>query len=113
MHLLNIGTTSTETEYADRPYAQRLSYLPSMQKDIMLIITRKQNEKIIINKEITITISRIHANKVRIGIEGPRSTIVEREEIFLANHENQILRNRQESDRDRDQTIQNTETPST
>jgi len=37
----------------------------------MLVLSRKKNESIVINNEITITIVEIRGDKCRIGIEAP------------------------------------------
>jgi len=47
----------------------------------MLVLSRKQNEAIIINGDIRITVVRIHGHQVRIGIEAPDSVRIFREEL--------------------------------
>jgi len=48
----------------------------------MLVLTRKENQKIYINgEEIVITICRIISDKVRIGIDAPKNITIEREEL--------------------------------
>lgn len=49
----------------------------------MLVLSRKLNEKIIINGDITITVVKIDRNQVRIGIEAPGDVPVYREELLL------------------------------
>lgn len=48
----------------------------------MLVLSRKLNEKIVINGDITVTIVKIDRNQVRIGIEAPGHVPVYREEIM-------------------------------
>jgi carbon storage regulator len=48
----------------------------------MLVLSRKLNEKIIINGNITITVVKIDRNQVRLGIEAPGEIPVYREEIL-------------------------------
>lgn len=48
----------------------------------MLILTRKKDEKIIINDNITITIVELDNNQVKLGIEAPVQIEVHREEIY-------------------------------
>jgi carbon storage regulator len=47
----------------------------------MLVLTRKENERIFIDGKIIITVCRISKDKVRIGIEAPKDITIEREEI--------------------------------
>ncbi len=46
----------------------------------MLVLSRKKNESIVIDEKIRITIVEIRAGKTRLGIEGPMSMSVHREE---------------------------------
>ncbi len=48
----------------------------------MLVLTRKQNEGILIGNEIKITLIDIDGDKVRLGIEAPRNVRVIREELL-------------------------------
>lgn len=56
----------------------------------MLLLTRKINEKIIINDNIIITIKVIDKNKVQLGFEAPSNVTIDREEIHKQkqNHDN-------------------------
>lgn len=47
----------------------------------MLVLSRKLNEKIVIDGGIVITVVKIDRNQVRIGIEAPSHVGVFREEI--------------------------------
>jgi carbon storage regulator len=51
----------------------------------MLVLSRKLNEKIVINGDIVVTVVKIDRNQVRIGIQAPGSVPVYREEILPAN----------------------------
>jgi carbon storage regulator len=48
----------------------------------MLVLSRKLNEKIVIDGEIIVTVVKIDRNQVRIGIEAPGHVPVFREEIL-------------------------------
>lgn len=50
----------------------------------MLIITRRQGERIMIGEDIVITVLEVSGGSVRIGVEAPRSTPVFREELLAA-----------------------------
>jgi carbon storage regulator len=47
----------------------------------MLVLSRKLNEKIVINGDIVVTVVKIDRNHVRLGIEAPGHVPVFREEI--------------------------------
>ena len=47
----------------------------------MLVLTRKQNEKLHIGDDIVITIVRARGNSIRIGIEAPTSVNIRRGEL--------------------------------
>ncbi|MCG8450400.1 MAG: carbon storage regulator [Pirellulales bacterium] len=47
----------------------------------MLVLTRKQNEKIRIGDSITITVLRMKGKSIRLGIEAPHSVSVIRGEL--------------------------------
>jgi carbon storage regulator len=48
----------------------------------MLVLSRKLNEKIVIDGGIVVTVVKIDRNQVRIGIEAPSHVRVFREEII-------------------------------
>ena len=48
----------------------------------MLVLTRKQSEKIRIGDDVTLTVVRIDGNKVRIGIEAPGDVVIRRDELI-------------------------------
>ncbi len=49
----------------------------------MLVLTRKGNQSIMIGDEIEVSVLAIMGEKVRIGIEAPRSVPVFRKEVYL------------------------------
>jgi carbon storage regulator len=52
------------------------------QEACMLVLSRKKNEQIVINDEITIVVVEIREDKVRIGVEAPKAIPVHRREVF-------------------------------
>jgi carbon storage regulator len=49
----------------------------------MLVLTRKSNQSIMIGDEIEVSVLAIMGEKVRIGIEAPRSVPVFRREVYV------------------------------
>jgi carbon storage regulator len=52
----------------------------------MLVLSRKKNESIIINNDITVTVVEIRGDKVRLGIIAPKDVPVHRQEVYDAIH---------------------------
>jgi carbon storage regulator len=50
----------------------------------MLVLSRKKNEKIVINESIVITVVDVRGDRVRIGIDAPRDVPIHRQEIHEA-----------------------------
>ena len=50
----------------------------------MLVLSRKKNESIVINNDITIVVVEIRGDKVRLGIEAPKEVPVHRREVYDA-----------------------------
>ncbi|NCA11959.1 carbon storage regulator [bacterium] len=50
----------------------------------MLVLSRKKDESIVINNDITIVVVEIRGDKVRLGVEAPREVPVHRREVFEA-----------------------------
>ena len=48
----------------------------------MLVLSRKKNESIVINNDITVTVVEIRGDKVRLGIVAPKEVPVHRQEIY-------------------------------
>src|SRR5437764_7922231 len=49
---------------------------------IVLVLTRRANQSIMIGHEIVVTVLEVRGDQVRLGIKAPRSIDVHREEIF-------------------------------
>jgi len=50
----------------------------------MLVLSRKKDECIVINNDITIVVVEIRGDKVRLGVEAPKEVPVHRREVFEA-----------------------------
>ena len=48
----------------------------------MLVLSRKEGDKVIINDDITVTVLSVTKDHVRLGFEAPRSVPVYREEVY-------------------------------
>ena len=48
----------------------------------MLVLTRKQNEVIVIDGHITVKVLRVKGNAIRLGIDAPKSVSVRRGELL-------------------------------
>ncbi len=58
----------------------------------MLVLTRKEGEKIFISPNIYITLVRIEWGKARIGIEAPQSATILRTEIMTEEDKRQLIK---------------------
>ena len=56
----------------------------------MLILSRKKNEAIIINDDISIVIVEIRGDKCRLGIDCPKEVPVHRKEVWEAIHRDEM-----------------------
>ena len=50
----------------------------------MLVLSRKKNESIVINNDITIVVVEIRGDKVRLGVDAPKEIPVHRREVYDA-----------------------------
>jgi carbon storage regulator len=50
----------------------------------MLVLTRKEDESIMIGDSIEIKVLELRENQVKLGIEAPRSIPVHRKEVYLS-----------------------------
>ena len=53
-------------------------------RNVMLVLSRKKNESIVINNDITIVVVEIRGDKVRLGVEAPKEVPVHRREVYDA-----------------------------
>lgn len=56
----------------------------------MLVLSRKKNESIVINDDITIVVVEIRGDKVRLGVEAPKEVPVHRREVYDAIRRNDV-----------------------
>jgi carbon storage regulator len=54
----------------------------------MLVLTRRPGEEIVIDGDIRVTVVSVKGDRIRLGIDAPRSVVVDRQEI----HERRRLR---------------------
>ena len=50
----------------------------------MLVLSRKAQEAIVIDNEITVTVLEVRGNHIRIGIEAPTDVAIRRRELTLS-----------------------------
>jgi carbon storage regulator len=65
-------------------FVRRGSQVPVFRNNretVMLVLSRKLGEKIVIGDNILVTVVKVDRNQVRIGIEAPPDVLVYREEI--------------------------------
>jgi carbon storage regulator len=48
----------------------------------MLVLTRKINESIIINEDVSVLVVEVRGDRVRLGIEAPKDVSVHRKEVY-------------------------------
>ena len=48
----------------------------------MLVLTRKKNESIVIRDDIVVTVVEIRHDRVRLGIEAPKTVAIHRREVY-------------------------------
>ena len=50
----------------------------------MLVLSRNKEQTIVIGDDVRVTIVEVKGDKVRLGIDAPRSVSVHREEVWVA-----------------------------
>ena len=63
----------------------------------MLVLSRKKNESIVIDNDITIVVVEIRGDKVRLGVEAPKEVPVHRREVFDAIRRNELAAKEEEA----------------
>jgi len=72
----------------------------------MLVLSRKKNESIIINDDITIVVVEIRGDKVRLGIDAPKEIPVHRNEVYEAIRRTQQASNEQTCEPDASSAVE-------
>ena len=66
-------------------------------KDLeMLVLSRKESEKIMLGDSIVLTIVRVSGDRVRVGIEAPSDILILRKELDPADEQNSENQNETE-----------------
>ena len=63
----------------------------------MLVLSRKKNESIVINNDITVVVVEIRGDKVRLGVEAPKEVPVHRREVYDAIKRSEMERREREA----------------
>lgn len=63
----------------------------------MLVLSRKKNESIVINNDITVVVVEIRGDKVRLGVEAPKEVPVHRREVYDAIKRSELERREREA----------------
>ena len=48
----------------------------------MLVLTRRINESIVINDDVSVLIVEVRGDRVRLGVEAPKNVSVHRKEVY-------------------------------
>jgi carbon storage regulator len=58
------------------------SWATREERKAMLVLTRRINESIVINDDVTILVVEVRGDRVRLGIEAPKDVTVHRKEVY-------------------------------
>jgi carbon storage regulator len=53
-----------------------------MEANLMLILTRKVNETLMVGDDVSVTVLGIKGGQIRVGINAPRDVAVHRQEVY-------------------------------
>ena len=51
-------------------------------RNAMLVLTRRINESIVINDDVSVLVVEVRGDRVRLGIEAPKDVTVHRKEVY-------------------------------
>ena len=63
-------------------YGEGFTFIPGMEIQIVLILTRKVGESIMLGDQVRVVVVDVKGHQVRIGVDAPREMKVYRGEIF-------------------------------
>lgn len=66
----------------------------------MLVLSRKKDERIIINDNIVVTVLEVRGDKVRLGFEAPKDVPIHRKEIYEAIKRSELTDDARQEDTD-------------
>lgn len=66
------------------PPMQSVAYPAALYQGTALVLSRKKNESVVINHEVTVVVVEIRGDKVRLGVEAPKEVPVHRLEVLEA-----------------------------
>ena len=79
----------------------------------MLVLTRKSNQSIMIGDDIEVSVLAIMGEKVRIGIEAPRSVPVFRKEVYVEIQADREAGGGEENKKQVDEALERLKSPDT
>ena len=97
-HLFDEGAAEPSIEIAVKAAEWARAFQPDCVVGVgggsnMLVLSRKKNESIVINNDITIVVVEIRGDKVRLGVEAPKEVPVHRREVYDAIKRNEAAEN--------------------
>ena len=79
-----------------REFPKEIRMIMLMQRGlVMLILTRRVGETLMVGDEVKVTVLGVKGNQVRIGVNAPKEVAVHREEVYdrIKNEESKFEKN--------------------
>lgn len=73
-----------ECASSSTPAPTPVAYPATLAEGGMIVLSRKKNESIVLNHEVTVVVVEIRGDKVRLGVEAPKEVPVHRREVYDA-----------------------------